>query len=211
MADEKRYLRAILGECRASLPASYAASSASIIQQRLLDSDLYRGAESLVLYAAKDNEVSTDELFAAARREGRRVFYPRIARSRDHLVLIRVDDPAELRPGAYGLLEPAGAEIVPPEKLGRALICVPGVGFGVAGERLGRGGGYYDRMLATVGPQAVTAGLSYSFQLLDRLPEMPGDRRLNLIVTESALHATGQAPRPATQQQADQGGVARCW
>jgi 5-formyltetrahydrofolate cyclo-ligase len=211
MADEKKYLRAILSECRASLPAAYAASSALMVQRRLLDSDFYRGAESLVLYAAKDHEIATDELFAAARREGRRVYYPRIARSRDHLVLVRVDNPAELRPGAYGLLEPAGAEIVPPDELGRALICVPGVAFGVAGERLGRGGGYYDRMLAIAGPQAVTAGLSYSFQLLDRLPETSGDRRLDVIVTESALHATGHAPRPATEREADQGGVTRCW
>ena len=71
--------------------------------------------------------------------------------------------------------------------LERALICVPGVAFSLSGQRLGRGGGYYDRLLAAVHPQAITAGLAYSFQVLDRLPQSPQDRRLGLIVTASAF------------------------
>jgi 5-formyltetrahydrofolate cyclo-ligase len=83
------------------------------------------------------------------------------------------------------------------------------VAFSLAGQRLGRGGGYYDRLLAGVGPQAITAGLAYSFQVLDRLPESPDDRRLDLIVTESALYVAGDAPQPAAMRM-DQGGVPKC-
>ena len=64
---------------------------------------------------------------------------------------------AELQPGAFGILEPTGAEIARYADLERALICVPGVAFGPAGQRLGRGGGYYDRLIAALAPQTVTA------------------------------------------------------
>jgi 5-formyltetrahydrofolate cyclo-ligase len=116
---------------------------------------------------------------------------PRVIPDTRELVMVLVRKRAELEPGAFGVLEPTGVEIVPVADLGPALICVPGVAFSRSGQRLGRGGGYFDRFLAAAGLRAVTAGLAYSFQLLDRLPESPNDRRLNLIFTESATHVAG--------------------
>jgi len=188
VADDKKYLRKVLGECRSALPMAYVASASRCVQLRLLESPFYRFARSVILYAAKDNEVATDLLLTDALGSGRCVLLPRIIPELRELVIVRVRNPAELRPGVFGLLEPKGAEIVPVGNLGAALFCVPGVAFSRIGQRLGRGGGYLDRTLAAIGPQAVTAGLAYSFQLLDRLPESPNDRRLNLIFTESAVH-----------------------
>ncbi|HKV55542.1 MAG TPA: 5-formyltetrahydrofolate cyclo-ligase [Candidatus Binataceae bacterium] len=210
MADDKKYLRKILRECRSALPRAYVASASGAVQRRLMASAAYRDADAVVLYAAKDNEIATGELLAGVLASGRLALMPKVVLDSHDLRLIRVNDPSELAPGAFGLLEPTGAEIVPLAGLVRALICVPGVAFSPVGQRLGRGGGYYDRMLAATGPQVITAGLAYSFQLLDRLPESPNDRRLNLIVTESAMHAAGDAPHPGTLR-ADQGGVPRCW
>jgi 5-formyltetrahydrofolate cyclo-ligase len=59
--------------------------------------------------------------------------------------------------------------------------------FGPQGQRLGRGGGHYDRFLAALPREAITVGLAYSFQLLDRIPQESFDRRLQIIITESAL------------------------
>jgi 5-formyltetrahydrofolate cyclo-ligase len=209
VADEKKYLRQILSETRSALPLWRAASLANSVQQRLLQSACYRAARCVVLYAAKHNEVQTERILTDALATGRRVLFPRVVPKTHDLVLVEVGDPAALRPGAFGILEPSGIEIVPPGDLGRALVCVPGVAFSLTGERLGRGGGYYDRLIACLAPQALTAGLAYSFQVLDRLAQSPHDRRLDLIVTECAVHAAG------TRQQAaaahfDQGGVPRC-
>lgn len=199
MADDKKYLRKVLGECRSTLPTAYVAYASRRVQLRILESSFYRATATVVLYAAKDNEVGTDLLLANGFSSGRRVLLPRVIPETRELVIVRVSSGAELFPGSFGLLEPTGSEIVPVANLGPALFCVPGVAFSPMGQRLGRGGGYFDRILAGVGPQTVTAGLAYSFQLLDRLPESPNDRRLNLIFTESATHA-GQAfgqPIPA--------------
>jgi 5-formyltetrahydrofolate cyclo-ligase len=197
VADEKKYLRQILTESRARLLSARAAALSKQVQERLIESDFYRSSRCIVLYAEKDNEAATEQIFADALASGRRVLFPRVIPECRGLALVRVCGRDELTPGTFGLLEPTGSEIVPPAKLGRALICVPGVAFSLEGQRLGRGGGYYDRLLAATGSQAVTAGLAYSFQVLDRLPESPDDRRLQLIVTESGVYAAGASTRPA--------------
>ncbi len=209
MAADKEYLRTVLRACRSALPAGYVARASKAVQQRLLDSAYYEAAASVVLYAAKDNEISTEVIFTDAVASGRRVLFPRVAQASGELLLVRVDGPAQLKPGAFGLLEPTGAEIVPVAELGSVLICVPGLAFTPSGHRLGRGGGYYDRLLAGMGPRSISAGLAFSFQVLDQLPESPGDQRLTLILTESTVHgAVRTTPPPA--RWADQGGVPRC-
>jgi 5-formyltetrahydrofolate cyclo-ligase len=209
VADEKSTLRRILARCRAELPARYAARLSYLVQHNLIGSSDYADITCVVLYAATDNEVATDLIFTHATASGRRVFYPRIVPETHDLHLVRVDCQAQLKPGAFGILEPTGSEIARSADLERALICVPGVAFGVAGQRLGRGGGYYDRLVAAVAPQTVTAGLAYSFQVLDHLPETPRDRRLGLIVTESAAHRVA-GPYPVEGAPLDQGGITRC-
>jgi 5-formyltetrahydrofolate cyclo-ligase len=187
VADEKTNVRRILAECRSGLPAARATRMSALVQRNLIETPGYADASCVVLYAAKDNEVATELIFEHSIACGRRVFYPRIVPETPHLDLVRVQTLAELRSGKFSILEPTGAEIARDAELERALICVPGVAFGPAGQRLGRGGGFYDRLIAALAPQTVTAGLAYSFQVLDRLPEAPSDRRLGLIVTESSV------------------------
>ncbi len=198
MADEKTNLRTILRDCRANLPPGYAAEHSLEIERRLVASNLYRDAPSIVLYAAKDNEVSTELICDDALGAGRAVYFPRLDRLSGELELVRVGARVELSPGAFGILEPSpNAEGVAPSSLGAALVCVPGVAFSCRSERLGRGGGHYDRLLARMGDEAISVGLAFSFQLLDRLPQSEADRRLNFIITESALHRAPDAPLAA--------------
>jgi 5-formyltetrahydrofolate cyclo-ligase len=210
VASEKKYFRKVLTESRKTLAEAFVVAVSEAVQERLMRSGFYCEATTVVLYAAKDNEVGTDAILDDALSSGRRVLLPKIIPELHELSLVHVGDRAELGRSTLGLLEPAGAEIVPVSELGQALICVPGVAFSLVGQRLGRGGGYYDRLLADAGPQAITAGLAYSFQVLNRLPESPHDRRLDVIVTESAMHLAGGAPQPAIAR-TGQGGVPRCW
>jgi 5-formyltetrahydrofolate cyclo-ligase len=209
LADEKKYLRRILAETRKALPSAAAARSSDQIQCQLIASRFYCGAETVVLYAAKDNEPATWLIFEHALGSGRRVLFPKIVSHNPALSLIDVRDREDLRPGAFGILEPTGSEMVPPAHLQRTLICVPGVAFSLSGQRLGRGGGYYDQLLAGAHPKAITAGLAHSFQVLDRLPQSPHDRRLGFIVTASAIYAAPD-PVPAAVTRAPQGGNPRC-
>jgi 5-formyltetrahydrofolate cyclo-ligase len=201
VADEKKKLRAILSESRDALSGERAAACSKIVQRRLLESEFYRTASAIVLYAAKGNEVSTDLIFADSISAGRAVFYPQVDTAIGTMTARRVRDRAELHRGAYNILEPPeSADALELENFTQIVICVPGVAFGREGQRLGRGGGYYDRFIGRLGDDAISVGLAYSFQLLDRIPETGLDRRLNFISTESALHRACEAPLPADER-----------
>lgn len=187
MADEKEYLREILSDARDCLSPNQVDSWSSEISSRILASPEYQRSSRIVLYSSIGKEVRADSIFDHALRSGRAVFFPKIQAK--HLVLIRVQSTSELRPGRFGISEPSGEEAVPPVDVDDAVVCVPGLAFTPNGQRLGRGGGYYDRLLSTISPQASLLGLAYSFQLLDRLPESDGDRRVDLVFTQSAVHA----------------------
>jgi 5-formyltetrahydrofolate cyclo-ligase len=210
VADAKQYLRAVLSEARRSLPIPTASALAACVQSRLLDCPAYRQAACVVLYAPRDNEVETGLIAADAARSSRRLLYPIVDRTQRSIKLGEVAGPSELRPGAYSIPEPPpDAPALAPEELGAGtLVCVPGLAFTVDGMRLGRGRGYYDRTLAALSQSVLTVGLCYSFQLLDQLPRDTWDRRLDFVVSESAVYAAGRAPGVAAQP-ADQGGNTR--
>jgi 5-formyltetrahydrofolate cyclo-ligase len=209
VADEKKNLRAILIDCRDALTTDCAAAASNLVQRNFLASDFYRSCPAIVLYAAIGNEVSTDLILADALPAGRAVFYPRIDKvgASGTMTARRVRAHRELQRGAYGILEPpesaAALEVeeFTKEEFTKIVVCVPGVAFGVEGQRLGRGGGHYDRFIGALGREAISVGLAYSFQLLGQVPETELDRRLNFIATESAVHRAGAAPRPAREAQ----------
>jgi len=87
---------------------------------------------------------------------------------------------ADIATGQFGIREPASScPEIPLEKFD--LILVPGVAFDWNGNRLGRGRGYYDRILSRVG--GLKCGIGYDFQLVKRIPAEPHDVRMNFIVT----------------------------
>ena len=200
MADEKKSLRAILKEARESLTPSFAAALSARVQSVFLRADFYREAQAIVLYSALGNEASTDTILSDALAAGRSaalaaaraIFYPRLDRARDALSLCKIEGRADLAPGAYGILEPE-TPAIDTASLPPCVVVVPGLGFTARGERIGRGGGHYDRLLAELPPHAITVGLAYSFQLLDHLPQSGWDRRLNFVVTESAIYPAPDA------------------
>ncbi len=190
MADEKKYLRAILKDTRDSMTAKLAAALSARVQAAFLGADFYRDSRAIVLYSALRNEVSTQQILDESLAAGRAIFYPRLDRASRTLALCKVESRSDLVPGAYGILEPEAPSVdfasIPP-----CVVVVPGVAFTREGERIGRGGGHYDRMLAElskVAAHAIRVGLAYSFQLLDRVPQSEFDQRLNFVVTESAIY-----------------------
>ncbi len=123
-------------------------------------------------------------------RPARRVAFPRISPEFSSIELRQADSPAALIPGhasrGWTLIEPpASAPLVADAEIDVAL--VPGIGFDRSGRRLGRGGGYYDRLLARLPAAALRIGIFFSIQELDEVCEETHDRRLDLIVTENEL------------------------
>lgn len=89
----------------------------------------------------------------------------------------------DLEPGPYGITQPAGsAATVTPD-----VLFIPVVGFTARGERLGQGGGHYDRWLAEH-PGRIKIGLAWDVQLCDKLPIEPHDIVLDAVVTPTRIY-----------------------
>lgn len=101
------------------------------------------------------------------------------------MTLRRVRSLEELVPGAYGIPEPGGdTEIIPLSAV--SLLIVPLEGIDRRGMRLGKGGGYYDRLLE--GSQVMTLGAVMSWQWEEELPAMPWDRPLRAAADCRGIH-----------------------
>lgn len=105
---------------------------------------------------------------------------PRIAG--DRLEFHRVNDLATLAKGRMGTCEPLLSDEIPPTRVD--VILTPGLAFDLTGARLGRGGGFYDRLLAVAARRARRIAVCFACQIADRIPVEPHDARVDAIVTE---------------------------
>lgn len=138
------------------------------------------------LYAAAQGEVSLWESAASFTTDGVRVALPRVL-NRTTMAFYETPVWTDLIPGAYGILEPpATAAVIGPADFTH--IFVPGVAFSRDGGRIGYGGGYYDRYLASAPEHLVKVGVAFSFQMRDDLPILSHDIRMNYIVTEQGVY-----------------------
>ncbi|HWA14480.1 MAG TPA: 5-formyltetrahydrofolate cyclo-ligase [Burkholderiales bacterium] len=182
---EKKRLRAHVLAQRDALGADRRREASRIILQRLLADPRYRDAQVVAAYASFGSEVDTSGLLADVLAGGRRLVLPRIDKSHARLELRRVDDlGADLVAGVWGIREPAPH--CPVADLGDVeFMLVPGVAFTRDGDRLGYGGGYYDRLMAGLRPQVPRIAAAFSVQVVERLPMGERDRRVSAVVTES--------------------------
>ena len=88
--------------------------------------------------------------------------------------------PHDLQPGAFGIMEPTGTPVADPSTVDVAVI--PGMAFDAAGHRLGRGKGYYDRLLSRM-PHTYRIGLCHAWQLVPHVPTDDHDVCMHRICT----------------------------
>jgi len=188
--DLRRRLRA---ESERFSPGERAAASAQICQ-RLKAQSLWQRAESILFYSPMPDEPNIQPLLVEALAAGKIATLPRYSALDQHYHACRVADlEAELQTGAFGIQEPAEAcAIFDLKKLD--LVLVPGIGFALSGFRLGRGKGYYDRLLAQIA--GFKCGVAFDWQLTVEIPAEPHDVCLDCILTPTRWHEVGTGQRP---------------
>ena len=196
--EKKLALRGALLARRNALTEHERFVSSRAIQAQALQMPAYAASRSVALYSPARNEVGTEEILTKALIEGRKVFYPRTSGSGTGQ-FIGVTSNEELRAGRYGILEPTGAEPLSEGDWDGLVLFVPGVAFDAAGNRLGRGSGWYDRILASLGDKAILVALAYDFQVVEQVPTEAWDRKVHYVVTETKLIDCGAANAPLRQ------------
>ncbi len=152
------------------------------IRRKLVRLAVYRRATMVACYVSLPYEVDTHRLIDNMLTTGKRVAVPYV-RGRDLRWSELREWARDLRPGAFGVLEPQprARRLVRAQELG--MVVVPGVAFDRSGHRLGHGHGYFDRFLATLPGRTPTIGLCFDFQLLAALPHEPHDHPIDAVLT----------------------------
>jgi 5-formyltetrahydrofolate cyclo-ligase len=162
---------------QSAIPHSQLVRRSDIIFNRLVKTKEFQEAECIAAYHALKDEVQTSG-FLDDWLYRRRLFLPVVIG--DSLEFRYYSGHNCLRPNGYGILEPYETEKIEIKEL--ELFIVPGIAFDKVGNRLGRGGGYYDRALANTDKPSI--GLCFNFQLVESLPVEAHDRKVTMVITD---------------------------
>ena len=170
-------------ERRLKMPFEEVFELSSRIQERFISTSEFKDSKRIALYASFRNEVLTDDILAAAVKDKKEVFFPKLA-AKGKIVFLAVRAKTELFQGSHDIPEPSAG--------GRAesvatfdLMAVPGVVFDENGGRIGYGKGYYDRILSEARCRVVA--LAFDFQVLTEVPSEEHDMTVDALVTETRI------------------------
>ena len=177
--EGKSPLRQYIRAQKKQYSADQLAAMSTEITNRVLALASWQEAGTLLLYYPLADEVDVRPLIKDAYDSGKKVLLPVV--KGDELELRRYGGEASLAQGAFGIMEPTGP-LFPPENYGEIqLAIIPGMAFDAAGHRLGRGKGYYDRLLPKL-TNARLQGICFPFQLLDEVPAEVHDIPVHEVV-----------------------------
>ncbi|MBQ9233304.1 MAG: 5-formyltetrahydrofolate cyclo-ligase [Lachnospiraceae bacterium] len=152
------------------------------ICQDVIELDVYEKATDICLYMSINNEVYLDSLMEASFKEGKRVWLPRVIDK--YMEFYSYDTNTKLINGAFGIMEPdSEMKLVPNEN---TLIIMPGAVYSENKERIGYGGGYYDKYLSEH-PECHTVAVCYELQIFPDIPTEAYDIKPEIIVTEERI------------------------
>ncbi len=192
--SEKAAIRRTMHEALAALDDGERARRGRLVAERAEALPELRAAATLLLFRSLPAEVPTESLFSGALARGQRVYAPRIEGG--GLVFVRIGPETRWRRGPrLAIEEPEDGALLADGEL-PALAIVPGLAFTERCDRLGRGGGHYDRALAAapLAGRLRTVGLSLDLQVLREIPVAPHDVAVDLVVTESRTIRRGVPP-----------------
>jgi len=157
------------------------------IARSLLSLPLFSDKQVFFIYCHYQSEVATITLLDHCLVHGKAVGVPLCQSEQSSMRAVGiVNVQGDLVSGYKGIPEPRNCEkVIPSASIEVALI--PGVVFDRCGNRLGYGAGFYDRFLAQEAPQAIRIGLAFSCQLVDKIPALPHDVPMDMVVTEQEI------------------------
>ena len=157
---------------------------------------VWQRAQAVLFYSPTPGELDLTPLLEEALRAGKAVALPRFINETGTYQAVAISDyHADCAPGKFGIGEP-GEQCRPVSLKRLDLALAPGLGFDLSGRRLGRGQGYYDRLLA--GIAGAKCGVAFDQQVVERLPAQRHDVSMNFILTPTRwLEASRQIAVPS--------------
>lgn len=186
----KTALRDQVLAARRRRPAAEQVADAESIAAHVLAWDVVRRAATVACYVSVGREPGTGLLLDGLLARGHRVVLPVLGAHND-LDWAAYRGPSSLAPATRGLIEPVGEPLGREAVAGADVVLVPGLAVSPAGDRLGRGGGSYDRVLARVPVGTPVAVLLYDDEVGRAVPTEPHDLPVTHAVTPSGVRRLG--------------------
>ncbi len=146
----------------------------------------FQNASVVMAYLSLPHEVQTAQLILCAWQNKKTVVIPKVSWQQRHMIPVEItslDD--DIKTDRWGLRNPVHGVPVPLEDID--LVITPGLGFDDNGNRLGRGGAYYDRFFANANLTAKRGGLAFSEQIVEVVPVVEHDKKIDFLVTDNGI------------------------
>lgn len=185
LTDKRTFRKAVLDERNALSDRQRTEYSEQVLANLLCLTE-FSQAKTVMGYMNFGSEFLAERWCQQVLNANKRLILPKVDPISKCLKLYEVSDfSLQLTIGAYGIREPDSASCIQLNSLNEVeLVLLPGVAFTRQGARLGYGGGFYDKLLATVAKPPLLVAAAYSLQLVDYLPEEETDKRVDWLMTE---------------------------
>jgi 5-formyltetrahydrofolate cyclo-ligase len=187
---EKGQWRLRLRACLKGLTPAQRDAASACARALLRRQTAWQRARAILFYAPLAGELDLTPMLEEARKDGKAAALPRFVSETGTYQAFEVSDyERDCAPGKFGIAEP-GPHCPPVSLNGLDLALAPGVGFDVSGRRLGRGQGYYDRLLA--GIAGTKCGVAFDQQVVGQIPAERHDVSMNFILTPTRWLAAAE-------------------
>lgn len=173
----KKELRAMIRARKRAMTQETIAYASARLAERFFETGQYKNAKTVYGYLPYNQEVRTVPILERALADGKQVAVPKIYG--DEMRFLYLTDLSQVKKNEMGIPEPVADEPVATDPT--ALVLMPGLAFTKDGDRMGYGGGYYDKFLAQE-PDHPTVALCYDFQIVQSLPKEDYDIPVDLVL-----------------------------
>ena len=186
MLMDKALLRRQLKSCLLAMPEKQRSEKSQLICKNLISTTQFQNAETVMMYLSLPYEADTSEAILHCWQLGKVVAVPKISWEQRHMIPVQINSlDTGFSTGASGLRNPIAGAPVPFEEID--LVVTPALGFDKKGNRLGRGGSYYDRFFANTTLKAHKCGFAFKEQLVDSIPVSEHDMPVDSLVTDDGI------------------------
>jgi len=183
---DKQQLRQISQERLRLLSEEQRSEKSARACQNLVSTPQFQNASVIMVYLSLPYEVDTAEAILCAWQLGKTVVVPKISWHQRHMMPVRINSfGTGFKTEKGGLRNPVNGIPVPFEEID--VVVTPALAFDRKGNRLGRGGSYYDRFFASGKLQAKKCGLAFSEQVIDSIPVTETDVPMDILVTDNEV------------------------
>ncbi len=186
--DEKKRVRNLVIARRGALTERERQEKSLHIKKQVLTLPEYEKAQTVMLFLNFRDEVETTALAKETLTRGKQLVLPRCAPQGILIPALIRDLDQDIEPGTWGIREPRLQGLREADPWTIDLVIVPGAAFDGQGNRLGYGGGYYDRFFGRLRPEVLRVAIAFATQVLPEVPVDPHDQKMSILVTEEGVH-----------------------